>query len=135
MQQRNGILSETVSNVEHSNNPLLLHGINKTKLPIEFQSVCSCNIEKKIVCVENQNVLRGSHMTYSQWWHAIIIIVASVMIYMACLFFNLFVPSHTTTLSNYMISECVVIISIADRTVVSLVYFDCFVFISWPCNY
>ena len=120
MQQQNGILSETVSNFEHSNNPLLLHGINKTKLPIEFQSVCSCNIEKKIVCVENRNVLRGSHMTYSQWWHAIIIIVASVMIYMACLFFNLFVPSHTTTLSTYMISECVVIISIADRTVVSL---------------
>ena len=133
MQQQNGSLSETVSNFEHSNNPLLLHGINKTKHPIEYQSVCSCNIEKKIVCVENRNVLRGSHLTYSQWWHAIIIIVASVMIYMACLFFNLFVPSHTTTLSKYMITECVVIISLLDRQVVSLFY--CFVFISWPCNY
>ena len=120
MQQQNGILSETVSNFEHSNNPLLLHGINKTKLPIEYQSVCSCNIEKKIVCVENRNVLRGSHLTYSQWWHAIIIIVASVMIYMACLILSLFVSSHATTLSNYMISECVVIISIADLSLIHI---------------
>ena len=120
MQQQNGSLSETVSNFEHFMNPLLLHGINKTKRPIEFQSVCSCNIEKKIACVENRNVLRGSHLTYSQWWHAIIIIVPSVMIYMACLFFTSLVPSHTNTISKYMIAECVVIISLLDRTVVSL---------------